>query len=497
MKWILFSASVLGFLRVKSFGQIREEVAFEEGESFNAPEIPFLEFDQKVDHYDTSLVDTYKQAYYVDDRHYKNGGPIFLELTGEWSLSTAGIDNSLENALALRHGGLHVALEHRFYGPDYSSRSLPTKDYSKESLKLLTADQALADAANFIRNVKIVVNGTVVDTKNTKWIVTGGSYAANLAAWMRLKYPDIVYGAHSSSGPYYAKADYWEYSYAVDVGIPKLGGSQTCSDNWVRVVKYFDDLVESKGAEFVLDTIGAPKTLDIRDLSGFSSIFAGHVQYGRSSANIIIGNDTVNVVTAICSGKYYPSFNDPSPQPSELFKELVSFFKLQYPTPESIIENFDSSEFAKLYPKVFPWYWQICKDYGYWQTGRPNVRSFYSRLMTVDYFENICSMIYGKDNSKSNPMAVNLKYLGNDFRFFTSRVVIVNGYLDPWYYLSVMDDDIPFSRNKVIKIANGTHCTDLFVPRPTSPQARKDAYVEIMNTWDAYLDYKGEQIKAP
>jgi thymus-specific serine protease len=497
MKWILLAISVVGFVRVKSFGQMREEIALEEGESFTSPEIPFLEFDQKVDHFDPLSVDTYKQTYFVDDRHYKEGGPIFLQITGEWSLSTTGIENGLENALALRHGGIHIGLEHRFYGPDYSNRSLPTIDYSKESLKFLTADQALADTANFIRTVEIEANGALVDTKNAKWIVIGASYAANLAAWMRLKYPDIVFAAHSSSGPFFAKADFWECSYAVDVGIPKLGGSQTCSDNWVRVVKYFDDLVESRGAEFVLDAFGVKKKLDIRDLSGFSATFAGHVQYGRSAANIVIGNDTVNAVTAICSGKYFPSFIDPSAEPSELFKDLISFFKLQNPTPELILENFDYTEFAKLYPEVSPWYWQICKDYGYWQTGRSNVRSFYSRLMTVDYFENVCSMIYGKENSKSNPLAVNLKYLGNDFRFFTSRVVIVNGDLDPWYYLSVMDEDTPLSPNKIIKIANGTHCSDLFVPRPASTQTRKNAYVEIMNTWDAYLDYKGEPIKAP
>jgi serine protease 16 len=364
-------------------------------------------------------------------------------------------------------------------------------------LKYLTADQTLADAAHFIENVKIVVNGTTVDTKNTKWIVSGGSYAGNLAAWMRLKYPKLVYGAHSSSGPYYAKADYWEYSYAVDVGLPKLGGSQICSDNWVKVVKHFDDMVESRGSGFVLESFGAPKTLDIRDLAGFSSIFAGHVQYGRSTANIKIGNDTVNAVDAVCSGKYYPSFVNASATPEDLFQDLLSFFKLQYPTPESIMEYFDTQNFIKQYPKIFPWYWQICKDYGYWQIGRPKVRSFYSRLVDVKYYEWTCSLIYGKENSKSNPWAVNLKYLGNAFRFFTSRVVIVNGDLDPWYYLSVMGKALPLSRNKIITITNATHCTDLRVPRPTAPQPRKDAFVEIMNTWDSYLGYKGEPIKAP
>jgi serine protease 16 len=497
MKFIALATQCMALLRVKSWGEMREEIAIEEGESFAAADIPFLEFEQKQDHFDKSNKNTYKQTYFVDERHYKAGGPIFLELTGEWSLTTTSLDLRLENALAKRHGGLHVGLEHRFYGPDYSNRSLPAPDYTVASLKYLTADQALADAAHFIRNVQISVNGTEVDTKKTKWIVSGGSYAGNLAAWMRLKYPDIVFAAHSSSGPYLAKADFWEYSYAVDVGLPRLGGSQACSDNWVRVVKYFDDLVEKKGAEFVLAEFNAPKSLDIRDLAGFSGIFAGHVQYGRSTADIKIGNDTVNSVTAICSGKYYPSFANAAATPEELYKDLVAFFKLRWPDEEAITSYFDSRTLVKDYPKVFPWWWQICKDYGYWQIGRPNVRSFYSRFVSVPYYENICEMTYGKQNSKSKPWLVNLKYFGNAFRFFTSRVVIVNGELDPWYQLSVREKELPFSRNRIIEIANATHCTDLYVPRPTSPQTRKTAYVQIMNAWDQFLGYKGEPVQAP
>jgi serine protease 16 len=484
MKSLLLIVSTLAFFHVKSFGEMRK-LAIQNQKS-DLTIVPLLEFEQIVDHFDKRNTNTYKQTYFVDDRHYKPGGPIILQLTGEWALSDIISDTRLENAMASRYGGLHVGLEHRFYGPDFSNRSLPTPDYTKESLKYLSADQALGDTANFIKNVQFVVNGTVVDTKTAKWIVVGASYAGNLSAWMRLKFPELVFGAHSSSAPYFAKADFWEYGYAVDVGVPKLGGTQTCSDNWVKAVKYFDDLVETKGPESVLNDFGVDKTMDIRDLAMFSSYFSTFIQYGD-----VLANWPDSPMIKLCSGKIVPSFANVTAEPAELYQGLISLFKLQYPTPEAVSTEFDMRLVAAQYPKIFPWYWQVCKEFGYWQVARKQDRTFFSRLITVDYFESLCELGYGKENSKPDPDAVNQKYLGNEFRFNTSRVVIVNGDLDPWSYLSVTDKDNLSPQNKVILIANGTHCDDMSVPEPFSPQPLKDAHAEIIKTWDLYLGFKG------
>merc|ERR1712088_351599 len=43
------------------------------------------------------------------------------------------------------------------------------------------------------------------------WVPFGGSYPGSLSAWMRLRFPHLVSGSVSSSGPLFAKLDFSEY----------------------------------------------------------------------------------------------------------------------------------------------------------------------------------------------------------------------------------------------------------------------------------------------
>lgn len=75
---------------------------------------------------------------------------------------------------------------------------------SIDSLKYLSSEQALADLANFIKSMNVAYKFD----ENVKWIAFGGSYPGSLAAWLREKYPHLVYGSVSTSGPLLAKADF-------------------------------------------------------------------------------------------------------------------------------------------------------------------------------------------------------------------------------------------------------------------------------------------------
>lgn len=79
------------------------------------------------------------------------------------------------------------------------------RDLSNDNLKYLSSEQALADLAFFIT----AMNKKYNLKENIKWIAFGGSYPGSLAAWLREKYPHLVHGAISSSGPLLAKVDFF------------------------------------------------------------------------------------------------------------------------------------------------------------------------------------------------------------------------------------------------------------------------------------------------
>jgi hypothetical protein len=157
--------------------------------------------------------------YWFDATHYKPGGPVIVLQSGETDAAERlpFLQKGIVAQLAEATGGLGVILEHRYYGT-----SMPTEDLSTENLRFLTTDQALADMAYFAKNV--VYEGLehldLTAPKNA-YIAYGGSYAGAFVAFLRKVYPDVYWGAISSSGVTEAIWDYWQYFDAVRIYGPK------------------------------------------------------------------------------------------------------------------------------------------------------------------------------------------------------------------------------------------------------------------------------------
>ncbi|KAK6035791.1 hypothetical protein COOONC_26704 [Cooperia oncophora] len=101
--------------------------------------------------------------------------------------------------MAQQNGAMVFLLEHRYYG-----YSRPTKDMTTANLVYLSSAQAIEDAAAFITDTK----KNFPQLATAPWVTFGGSYSGALAAWARVKHPELVAMAVGSSGPVQAEVDF-------------------------------------------------------------------------------------------------------------------------------------------------------------------------------------------------------------------------------------------------------------------------------------------------
>ncbi|PNX54372.1 lysosomal pro-X carboxypeptidase-like protein, partial [Trifolium pratense] len=85
---------------------------------------------------------------------------------------------------------------HRYYGESVPFGSKEEAYKNATTLGYLTAEQALADFAVLVTDLKQNLSAI-----HCPVVLFGGSYGGMLAAWMRLKYPHIAVGALASSAP--------------------------------------------------------------------------------------------------------------------------------------------------------------------------------------------------------------------------------------------------------------------------------------------------------
>lgn len=80
-----------------------------------------LTLNQKVDQFNASDYATYQMRYYANGEHYVPGGPIFIYIGGEWTISAGWVLGGHMYDMAKEMGGYIFYPEHRYYGS-----SLPT-----------------------------------------------------------------------------------------------------------------------------------------------------------------------------------------------------------------------------------------------------------------------------------------------------------------------------------------------------------------------------------
>lgn len=178
---------------------------------------PLFYDEQCLDHSapnDERLERLWSQRYYEDLTSWGGAGyPVFISLGGEGP--AYGPPSGLQQQLAETHRAALITLEHRFYG-----ESWPTENMSAANLRHLSADQALADAVQFIAWWS-EEHGSL----NSSWVSWGGSYSGQLSAWLRLRYPTSVAGAVAYSAPVLSQLDFFQYDEVTTAVLSAMGGA--------------------------------------------------------------------------------------------------------------------------------------------------------------------------------------------------------------------------------------------------------------------------------
>jgi Serine carboxypeptidase S28 len=387
--------------------------------------------------------------YWYDATYYKPGGPVIALMSGE----TSGEDRlpymqkGILAQLAQATGGLSVIVEHRYYGT-----SFPVPDLSIENLRFLTTDQSLADTAYFAKNV--VFEGLDVDcgltSDDAPWIVYGGSYAGAYVAFLRKLYPDVFYGAISSSGVPEAIIDYWEYWLG-----PLNYGPPDCMATTQEFTEVIDGILIGKNNSELTSRLKTVFLLpNVTYDNDFAAVLSGYgigqwqgrnwdPAVGSPSFDFYCGNITNNTVL-------YPELESSRAELLNLTEisgydaiddtfitRMLNFIGYTNATTgcsgnqDTCFSTHNSTYYQQdsIATQVWrSWGYQYCTQWGYFQTGSgfpKDIKPVVSRTIDVEYSSIICREAFNL-TSPPDIEAIN-KYGG--FAIAYDRLAFVDGYV--------------------------------------------------------------------
>jgi pimeloyl-ACP methyl ester carboxylesterase len=434
-------------------------------------------FDQLVDHFGQTEVRTFKQRYFVNSEYYKPNGPVFLMIGGEGEASSKWMHQGAWIQYAKHFDALCFQLEHRFYG-----KSHPLPELETDKMGILSTELALADLAYFISKMTEKYNLT----ENSRWIAFGGSYPGSLAAWLREKYPHLVHGAVSSSGPLLAKIDFVEYYQVVHDSLSTYQKGDcvgAIKDGMDQVETMMKHMIGQRGLDekFLLcDPIeqSIENPLDIANFyEALASNFAEVVQYNNDNR----GDKKVLNIDDVCDVMCNQALGPPVTRLAEVNRLILKQQEepcLDYKYEKMVEEMKNTSWDSKVAQGQRQWTYQTCTEFGFYQTSNDPKLLFGNRF-PVEFFIKQCQDIFGERfNEKSLKRDVertNLSYGAK--RPGSTNVIYVNGNIDPWHKLSLTTS----SSSRPTILINGTaHCANMYEPSSNDLPQLKDARLKIM-----------------
>merc|ERR1719242_2978591 len=373
--------------------------------------------DQLLDHFDATNTKRWPQRYWENLNVYAGEGLAFLHIGGEAEANPRWLDYGAWYKWAQENGAALFVLEHRFYG-----ESKPTEDMSGENMKYLSSRQGLEDAARFISEMNRRHNLTT-------WITFGGSYPGSLSAWMRLRFPHLVSGSVSSSGPLFAKLDFSEYLQVVMDALDTTGpGCNVALEEALATAEMMVADEASWGELSSLFSTCTPLDGNVEnDVKSFMELLidnlAGIVQYsGLQSQDIF----------SVCGILTDESLGSPLERLGAVNTMMLG------ENGEECLDHTYETFIAQLKDINCrgsfcwrPWIWQTCTEFGWYQTTNQE-SGIYGSSLDLGFFEQWCQDAFGPDFThevlEKNVYGSNIEYGGMNPD--VDNVVFVHGTID-------------------------------------------------------------------
>lgn len=396
--------------------------------------------DQRQDHFDEHNTNTWVQRYFVNDTFFDpRQGPVFLCVGGEGPPlePTVVVTGDLHCAhmitIAAQQKALILALEHRFYG-----ESIPTADFATGSLRFLSSRQALADLQVFHDHIV-----STYALAGNKWVTFGGSYPGMLAAWARLKYPSIIHAAVSSSAPVRAEVNFQGYNDVVAASLadPLVGGSPTCAG---AVANAFASLGAELGyaygrrtVEGLLHVCGASALDDVRNqqmlLQALFNFFPAQTNDPACTA------PGCNIAS-VCEIMLDPSHGFSSLGSLSYLVGVVQGAQCLDVSYASYVATLLNTTVAGGVERI--WTYETCNEFAFYQTCDPGSQCPFTThpwLDTLQFSLDLCALAFNISAAQvTESVAATNAYYGADQPNAT-RILFVNGDIDPWHALSVLE----------------------------------------------------------
>ncbi|KAJ2379413.1 hypothetical protein IW150_000180 [Coemansia sp. RSA 2607] len=387
-------------------------------------------FTQPVDHFSKSRLAQWKQQYIINATYYQPGGPVFLITPGETPLSRYYADDTHVTTLAQSLHALVVAIEHRFYGA-----SNPTADLSGASLKYLTIENVLEDFASFVRALKSQPSEVFPDLTvpgDSRVVFFGGSYAGNVAAWMRAEYPELIEGAWASSAVLYGRLLDYQYDQRFGAHLQKLG----CGRCFAQAVSDLDRMLLSNDPQKLLEAqqkFGIP-ALSAPDTAALISALVS------ATANEPISQAGDPMMPAVCMFFNTSSCLDGYAAATNAAIQMMGLL------PQHLLIMGNSSlalDYDALGQVPRVWYYQMCSWFGGWQVPPPlklELTAYRSQLLDQNYWQGNCQKKFGTD------VAVPVDVDGYNRKWFNtlkgvSNIYYTAGELEIWRDSTVVAQD--------------------------------------------------------